>query len=136
MLRNLDKQFRGNEHPAELYSRLVRNGAVMHMKKACGPSPEDVKIAAPVRALEAAAAIGAETAVPGPQVRRTHAEQRIASEAAAKGTVRRADRGRRGTRAAPVRHTGPAGARTVHQTPSEELVKVLGHHCPGRPRHR
>ncbi|MGW3140996.1 hypothetical protein ACWDAQ_34850, partial [Streptomyces sp. NPDC001139] len=30
---------------------------------------------------------------------------------------------------APVRHADPAKARTVHQTPSKELVKVLGHRC-------
>jgi hypothetical protein len=44
MLRNLDQEFRGNGRPGELYSRLVRDGAVMHMKNACSPSPEDVKI--------------------------------------------------------------------------------------------
>lgn len=31
--------------------------------------------------------------------------------------------------AAPVRHTAAAKARTVHQTSSKELVKVLGHRC-------
>ncbi|MER6627631.1 hypothetical protein ABT301_05205 [Streptomyces sp. NPDC000987] len=119
---------------------------------------EDVKIAAPVRALEAAAAIGAETAeriggtgarvvgdpaplpaVPGPQVRRTHAEPRIASEAAVKAlyaAVKALYGVPAAAAAAPVRRNGPAGARTVHQTPSEELVKVLGRHCPRRPRRR
>jgi hypothetical protein len=31
--------------------------------------------------------------------------------------------------AAPLRHTSAAKARTVHQTSSVELVKVLGHRC-------
>ncbi|MET8075489.1 hypothetical protein [Streptomyces sp. NPDC005303] len=62
MLRNLNKEFRGNGLPDELYSRLVRNGAVMHMKNACSPSPEDVKILTPEWAFEAAAGIGAEMA--------------------------------------------------------------------------
>ncbi|MFI1567872.1 hypothetical protein ACH4ZX_33440 [Streptomyces sp. NPDC020490] len=151
MLRNLNKEFRGNELPAELYSRLVRNGAVMHMKNACSPSPEDVKITTPVWALEVAAAIGAGmaeriggtgvrvigdlallSAVPGPQVREATGEPRIAPEVAAQalyGALAAAA-------AAPVRHTDPAKARTVHQTPSKELVKVLGHRCLKRLRRR
>ena len=48
MLRNLNKEFRGNGLPDELYSGLVRNGAVVHMKNACSPSPEDVKMLTPV----------------------------------------------------------------------------------------
>lgn len=59
MLRNLNKEFRGNGLRDELYSKLVRNGAVMHMKKACSQSPEDVKILTPEWAVEAAAEIGA-----------------------------------------------------------------------------
>jgi hypothetical protein len=46
MLRNLDVEFRGNELPDELYSQLVRYGAVLHMKNACAPGPRDVKIRA------------------------------------------------------------------------------------------
>ncbi|MEU6066116.1 hypothetical protein ABZ864_16990 [Streptomyces sp. NPDC047082] len=60
MLRNLDVEFRGNGLPDELYSELVRNGAVMHMKNACSPTQQDVKIATPRWAFEAAADIGAE----------------------------------------------------------------------------
>ncbi|EDY57471.1 hypothetical protein [Streptomyces sviceus] len=52
MLRNLNKEFRGNGLTDELYSKLVRNGAVMHMKNACSPSPEDVKILTPKWAVE------------------------------------------------------------------------------------
>ena len=76
MLRNLNVEFRGNGLPDELYSRLVRNGAVLHMKNACSPTP---------RALYGALAAAA---------------------------------------SAPA---GAAPARTVHQTPSKELVRVLGH---------
>ena len=47
MLRNLNKEFRGNGLPDELYSTLVRNGAVMHMKNACSRTPQDVKISPP-----------------------------------------------------------------------------------------
>lgn len=59
MLRNLNREFRANELPAELYSQLVRNGAVMHMKNSCIPGPGDVKIGTPQWAVEAAADIGA-----------------------------------------------------------------------------
>lgn len=62
MLRNLNKEFRGNGLPDELYSQLVRYGAVMHMKYTCAPGPHDVKIGTPRWALEAAAGIGAEMA--------------------------------------------------------------------------
>lgn len=62
MLRNLNKEFRGNELPHELYSTLVRNGAVMHMKNVCSPASEDVRIRTPQWAAEAAAGIGAEMA--------------------------------------------------------------------------
>lgn len=60
MLRNLNREFRGNGLPDELYSTLVRNGAVMHMKNACSPTRQDVKISTPQWAVEAAAGIGAE----------------------------------------------------------------------------
>ncbi|GAA3823507.1 hypothetical protein GCM10022403_066200 [Streptomyces coacervatus] len=143
MLRNLNKEFRGNGLPDELYSRLVRNGAVMHMKNACSPTPQDVKISTPRWAVEAAAGIGAEiidriarmgvrvlgdpaplSAVPEPAGQEPQ-EPRIAPEVAAQalyGALAAAA-------AAPVRHTASAKARTVHQTSSVELVKVLGHRC-------
>jgi hypothetical protein len=35
MLRNLGKEFRGNELPDEPYSRLVHDGGVMRMKNTC-----------------------------------------------------------------------------------------------------
>ena len=122
---------------------LVRNGAVMHMKNACSPTRQDVKISTPQWAVEAAAGIGAEmvdriahtgvrvlgdpvllSAVPtssgqGPR------EPRIAPEVAAQalyGALAAAA-------AVPGRHSAPAKARTVHQTSSVELVKVLGHRC-------
>ncbi|MFI5689691.1 hypothetical protein [Streptomyces sp. NPDC051636] len=147
MLRNLNVEFRGNGLPDELYSRLVRNGAVMHMKNACSPTPRDVKITTPRWAVEAAAAIGAETAgridasgvrvlgdpallsaVPE-QPEAVPDEARIAPEVAARALY--------GALAAaasvPVR---PARARSVHQTPSKELVRVLGHRCLKRLRRR
>ncbi|MGH1555172.1 hypothetical protein ACRAWF_34780 [Streptomyces sp. L7] len=54
MLRKLNVEFRGNGLPDELYSKLVRNGAVMHMKNSCSPTPQDVKITTPQWAVEAA----------------------------------------------------------------------------------
>ncbi|MEU9386938.1 hypothetical protein AB0D38_41005, partial [Streptomyces sp. NPDC048279] len=60
MLRKLNVEFRGNGLPDELYSKLVRNGAVMHMKNTCSPTAEDVKISTPDWAAEAAGRIGAE----------------------------------------------------------------------------
>ncbi|MFJ8599642.1 hypothetical protein ACIREM_13115 [Streptomyces shenzhenensis] len=150
MLRNLNVEFRGNDLPAELYSRLVRNGAVMHMKNTCSPTPHDVKIVTPRWAVEAAAGIGAEmmarigasgvrvlgdpallSAVPEPSGE-VPGEARIAPEAAARalyGALAAAA-------AAPVRHTAQAKARTVHQTSSKELVRVLGHRCLKRLRRR
>ncbi|MFF8949179.1 hypothetical protein ACF09I_10440 [Streptomyces sp. NPDC014940] len=62
MPRNLDVEFRGNGPPDELYSRLIRNGAVMHMKNTCSPTPADVRIATLRRAAEAAAGSGAAAA--------------------------------------------------------------------------
>ncbi|WP_329339305.1 hypothetical protein OG866_29350 [Streptomyces sp. NBC_00663] len=143
MLRNLNKEFRGNGLPDELYSRLVRHGAVMHMKNACSPTPHDVRISTPQWAVEAAAEIGAEmaqrigatgvrvlgdpallSAVPKPGTE-TLAEPRIAPEVAAQALygalAAAAD--------APIRNTAPVKSRTVHQTSSRELVKVLGHRC-------
>ncbi|MER6342990.1 hypothetical protein ACWC10_02065 [Streptomyces sp. NPDC001595] len=150
MLRNLNMEFRGNELPDELYSRLVRHGAVMHMKNSCSPSPQDVRISTPRWAVEAAAGIGAEmagriaalgvrvvgdpallSAVPSGEGR-PPAEPRIAPEVAARalyGVLAAAA-------AAPVRHTAPVKARTVHQTPSMDLVRVLGHRCLRRLRRR
>ena len=51
MLCRLNREFRGNGFPDELYSRLVRNGAVMHvmhMKNACRPAADDARIVTPV----------------------------------------------------------------------------------------
>ncbi|MGY5044681.1 hypothetical protein ACWDE0_03325 [Streptomyces sp. 900105755] len=62
MLRKLNAEFRGNGLLDELYSKLVRNGAVMHMKNSCSPTAADVKISTPARAVEAAGRIGAEMA--------------------------------------------------------------------------
>ncbi|MGW7255571.1 hypothetical protein [Streptomyces sp. NPDC054834] len=152
MLRNLNVEFRGNGLPDELYSRLVRNGAVMHMKNACSPTARDVRIATPRWALEAAAAIGAEMAegigmtgvrvLGDPALLSAVPEQaepgrdepvpdaaRIAPEVAAQALY--------GALAAaasvPAR---PAQAPSVHQTPSKELVRVLGHRCLKRLRRR
>ncbi|KMS71624.1 hypothetical protein ACM01_26555 [Streptomyces viridochromogenes] len=154
MLRNLNKEFRANELPAELYSQLVRNGAVMHMKNTCTPGPGDVKIRTPQWAVEAAAEIGAEIAerIGGTGVRvlgdmrllsavqlaatqpaaPSAPEPRITPESAAQalyGALAAAA-------AAPVRHTASAKSRTVHQTSSKELVRVLGHRCLKRLRLR
>ncbi|MFF5185168.1 hypothetical protein ACFY30_15515 [Streptomyces sp. NPDC000345] len=141
MLRNLNKEFRGNGLPDELYSKLIRNGAVMHMKNACSPASHDVKISTPAWAVEAAAEIGAEmagritamgvrvigdpellSAAPEPAVGATSAEVRIAPEVAAQALYGALA----AVAAAPVAR---AGARGVHQTSSKELVKVLGRRC-------
>ncbi|MER5523206.1 hypothetical protein ABT075_01140 [Streptomyces sp. NPDC002677] len=154
MLRKLNVEFRGNGLPDELYSKLVRNGAVMHMKNTCSPTAEDVKISTPDWAVEAAGHIGAEmverigamgvrvigdasllSAIPEqrePATGPAAAEARIAPEVAAQalyGALAAAA-------AAPVRHTAEAKARTVHQTSSKELVRVLGHRCLKRLRRR
>ncbi len=153
MLRKLNVEFRGNGLPDELYSKLVRNGAVMHMKNSCSPTAADVRISTPAWAVEAAGRIGAEMverigamgvrvigdpallhtlpaipAQPGPPA----AEARIAPEVAAQalyGALAAAA-------AAPVRHTAEAKARTVHQTSSKELVRVLGRRCLKKLRRR
>lgn len=146
MLRNLNKEFRGNHLPDELYSQLVRNGAVMHMKNSCTPTPRDVKISTPAWAVEAAVATGAETAgrieatgvrvigdlgllsaVPKP-VRRPAGEPGIAPEVAAQALY--------GALAAVAAGRERPSARPVHQTSSKELVKVLGHRCLKRLRRR
>ena len=122
----------------------------MHMKNACAPGPQDVKIGTPQWAVEAAAEIGAEMAgriggmgvrilgdpallsvVPQP-AEAPSGEPLIAPEVAAQalyGVLAAAA-------AAPVRHTASAKARTVHQTSSKELVRVLGHRCLKRLRRR
>ncbi|RPE43976.1 hypothetical protein EDD90_7197 [Streptomyces sp. Ag109_O5-1] len=153
MLRKLNVEFRGNGLPDELYSKLVRNGAVMHMKNTCSPTGKDVKISTPAWAVEAAGRIGAEIveridtmgvrvigdpallcslpAIPtqsGPPA----VEARIAPEVAAQalyGALAAAA-------AAPVRHTAEAKSRTVHQTSSKELVRILGHRCLKKLRRR
>ncbi|WP_228473071.1 hypothetical protein [Streptomyces cyaneochromogenes] len=103
MLRNLNKEFRANELPEELYSQLVRNGAVMHMKNTCTPGPGDVKICTYASWVTCAFC------------------PRCVSPAAV---------------AAPVRHAAAAKSRTVHQTSSKELLRVLGHRCLKRLRLR
>ncbi|MER7969502.1 hypothetical protein [Streptomyces sp. NPDC096080] len=151
MLRNLNKEFRGNGLPDELYSALVRNGAVMHMKNTCSPAPGDARIGTPGWALEAAAEVGARTAervtglgvrvlgdlsllsaVPAGPPWEAPAEPRVAPEVAAQalyGVLA-------AVAAAPVGHTAGARARTVHQTTSKELVRVLGQRCLRRLRRR
>ncbi|MGW2698916.1 hypothetical protein [Streptomyces sp. NPDC001340] len=138
MLRNLNVEFRGNGLPEELYSRLVRNGAVLHMKNTCSPTPRDVKIATPHCAARAAGEIGAEmaerigtlavrvigdpallSAVPELPLR-AGPEPRISPEAAAQALYG-------ALAAAASTPLGATPARTVHQTSSKELVRVLGH---------
>ncbi|MGX1130651.1 hypothetical protein RKD49_002841 [Streptomyces glaucescens] len=115
MLRNLNVEFRGNELPDEPYSRLVRHGAVTLMKNACTPSSEDVRIRTPRRAAEAAAAIGA-----GAAERLGALGVRVVGDPALLSAV---------PDPVEVRHTTPAKARTVHQTSSKDLVRVLGRRC-------
>ncbi|MFF3345225.1 hypothetical protein [Streptomyces sp. NPDC002779] len=150
MLRNLNVEFRGNELPEEFYSQLIRYGAVLHMKNACAPGPDDVKIRTPQWAAEAAAGIGAEmalrigatgvrvlgdpgilSAVPEPPTG-TDAEPRLPPEVAARalyGAVAAAA-------GAPLPNGLPGQARTVHRTASKELVRVLGHRALKRLRRR
>ncbi|MEV0483196.1 hypothetical protein AB0I69_21640 [Streptomyces sp. NPDC050508] len=144
MLRKLNVEFRGNGLPDELYSKLVRNGAVMHMKNSCSPTSQDVKITTPQWAVEAAGAIGAEmagtiaatgvrvvgdtallSAVPETVEKKVSGVPRIAPEVAAQALYGALA----AVAAVPVRHSAPAKARTVHQTSSKELVRVLGHRC-------
>ncbi|MFD8521120.1 hypothetical protein ACFV2D_14035 [Streptomyces capillispiralis] len=146
MLRNLNKEFRGNGLPEELYSRLVRHGAIAHMKNSCSPASRDVKIRTPRWALEAAAGIGAEAAarIGGTGVRvlgdlrtlsavpeappESGEQPRLAPEAAARALF--------GALAAVAATAGAGKGRTVHRTSSKELVKVLGHRCLKRLRLR
>lgn len=140
MLRSLNKEFRGNGLPDELYSLLVRNGAVMHMKNTCSPTSQDVKISTPEWAVRAATGIGAEmagrigstgvrvigdpallSAVPEPAGPPGPREARLAPEVAAQALY--------GALAAVVAASGGASARPVHRTSSKELVRVLGHRC-------
>ncbi|MFE6359755.1 hypothetical protein ACFVP3_07070 [Streptomyces sp. NPDC057806] len=132
MLRNLDVEFRGNELPDELYSQLVRYGAVLHMKNACVPGPGDVKIRTPQWAAEAAAGMALGIGALGVRVLRTGAEPRLSPEVAAQalyGALAAAAE-------APLLNGVPGRARTVHRTPSKELVRVLGHRAPKRLRRR
>ncbi|MFF7328784.1 hypothetical protein [Streptomyces sp. NPDC008150] len=145
MLRKLNVEFRGHELPEELYSRLIRYGAIMHMKNTCAPSKDEARIVTPPWAVEAAAAVGAEiterigamgvrvigdpallSAVARPAAAPTlpapAGPPRVSAEAAAQALygalAAAAD--------APVRHTAPVKARTVQQTSSKDLVKVIG----------
>ena len=99
---------------------------VMPMKNACSPTPQDVKISTPQWAARAAAGIGAEMVD-----RIAHTGVRVLGDPALPtpgSDVRPA-----GTLTGGLRHGG-ARARTVHRTSSVELVKVLGHRCPKKPR--
>ncbi|MFD0314974.1 hypothetical protein [Streptomyces flavalbus] len=157
MLRHLNVEFRAHGLPEQLYSRLIRYGAVMHMKNVYAPTPEDVKIFTPRWAVEAAAGIGAEMAerIKGTGVRvvgdvallsevpeqraerRPEGAARLAPEAAAHALY--------GALAAVVATPPPKPVapprqaprpRTVHQTPTKELVRVVGHRCLKRLRLR
>ncbi|GAA4998752.1 hypothetical protein [Streptomyces siamensis] len=139
MLRMLNTEFRGNGLPDEIYSRLVRNGAVMHMKNTCRPASDDARISTPEWAVRAAADIGAEmagriaaldvrvlgdpallSAVPAPGAPRTApVAARMDPEVAARALY--------GALAVAAASASAAPARTVHQTSSKELVRVLGH---------
>ncbi|MFD5519124.1 hypothetical protein [Streptomyces sp. NPDC127066] len=144
MLRILNREFRGNGLPDEIYSKLVRGGAVARMKNVCRPAPDGERIGTPEWALEAAAAIGAETAgrigglgvrvlgdpallsarpSPSPSPSRAAtvpAAPRIDPETAAQALY--------GVLAAVAAEPArTAGIRPVHRTPSGELVRVLGH---------
>ncbi|MGW2044484.1 hypothetical protein ACWCPF_04765 [Streptomyces sp. NPDC001858] len=162
MLRSLNKEFRSNGLPDELYSRLVRNGAVIHMKNICSPTPRDVKISTPRWAVRAAAEIGARMAdriaLTGVQVigdpRLLSAVPEPAAKPAAERNGERAGEwagepageariapevaahALYGALAAVAAGPGGASARPVHQTSSKELVRVLGHRCLKRLRRR
>jgi hypothetical protein len=137
MLRKLNMEFRGNGLPDELYSKLVRNGAVMHMKNTCRPAPDDARITTPMWALEEAAGIGAEMAerigamgvrILGdpallsavlPSASAEPEPARIDPEVAAHALY--------GALVVAAEVPARPAARAVHQTPSGELVRVLGH---------
>ncbi|MEU1704186.1 hypothetical protein ABZ478_02120 [Streptomyces sp. NPDC005706] len=140
MLRNLNVEFRGNGLPDGLYSRLVRNGAVTHMKNTCSPTPADVRIATPRWAAEAAAAIGASAAerigalgvrvLGDPGLLSTVPEQPVPCSPEPRMTPEAAARALYGALAAAAFASGGGPlARDVHRTPSKELVRVLGHRC-------
>ncbi|MFD7479708.1 hypothetical protein ACFV8Z_48615 [Streptomyces sp. NPDC059837] len=139
MLRKLNMEFRGNGLPDEVYSKMVRNGAVMHMKNTCSPAPDDARITTPRWALETAAGIGAEmaeriavmgvrvlgdpaslSAVPSVGSAGEAEPPRIDPEVAAHALY-----GALAVAAATPTH--PVSVRSVHQTSSKELVRVLGH---------
>ncbi|MFC9845112.1 hypothetical protein ACFWFF_25720 [Streptomyces sp. NPDC060223] len=144
MLRKLNREFRGNGLPDELYSKLVRGGAVLHMKNTCRPTPEDARISAPAWALDSAAGIGAEMAgrIADMGVRVIGDPALLSAVPTAKSTENA-----EGAEPAPVRidpevaaqalygalaaaaavPPGAAPARTVRQTPSRELVRLPGH---------
>ncbi|MER6730985.1 hypothetical protein [Streptomyces puniciscabiei] len=136
MLRNLNVEFRGNGLPDELYSRLVRGGAVPHMKNACPPMPGDVKIVTPRWAVEAACATGAESAeriaalgvrvLGDPALLSAVPEQPVSASDEPLLAPEVAARALYGALAAAA---GQACVRSVHQTSSKELVRVLGHRC-------
>lgn len=128
----------------------MRNGAVPRMKNACRPSSGDVRISTPVWALEAAAAIGEEmaerigatrvrvlgdpallSAAPSssPPLGLAQGAARIDPEAAAQALY--------GALAVVAAESVRATAiRSVHQTPSGELVRVLGHRILKRMKRR
>ncbi|MEV7148833.1 MULTISPECIES: hypothetical protein [unclassified Streptomyces] len=150
MLRKLNMEFRGNGLPDELYSQLVRNGAVMHMKNTCSPAADDLRISTPDWAVEAAGRIGAEMAqhidatgvrvVGDPSLLSAVPRQRGPAPAEARMAPEVAAQALYGVLAAaaavPVRHTAEAKARTVHQTSSKDLLRVLGHRCLKKLRRR
>ncbi|MEV7365656.1 hypothetical protein [Streptomyces sp. NPDC091299] len=148
MLRRLNIEFRGHGLPDELYSALVRNGAVLRMKSSCAPGPDDHRIHTPRWALEEAAAVGAEAGArigalgvrvvgdlsllaeapsgahgqPGPPA------PGIAPEVAAQALY--------GALAATAALPGAGTVRSVHRTSSRELLRVLGHRALRRMRRR
>ncbi|MGW3910079.1 hypothetical protein ACWEBX_00920 [Streptomyces sp. NPDC005070] len=157
MLRILNREFRGNGLPDEIYSNLVRNGAVPRMKNSCRPSSDDVRISTPVWALEAAAAIGEEMAERiGATGVRVLGDQALLSAppspsspppspssplGPARGTPRidpeAAAQALYGALAVVAAESGRAAAiRSVPQTPSGELVRVLGHRMLKRMKRR
>ncbi|WP_233273363.1 hypothetical protein [Streptomyces broussonetiae] len=136
MLRNLNVEFRRNGLPEELYSWLVRNGAVPHMKKACGTLSAEMRIVTPCCALEAAGAIGAEATeriaalgvrvLAGPALLSAVPRQPDGSPDDLWISPETAARALCGAFAAVA---GRTGVRSVHQTSPKELVRVLGRRC-------
>ncbi|MFJ7963688.1 hypothetical protein [Streptomyces sp. NPDC096324] len=149
MLRILNREFRGNGLPDEIYSKLVRNGAVPRMRKSRRPSSDDIGISTPVWALEAAAVIGEAMAErigatgvrvlgdpaplsavpPSSPLGPARTTPRIDPEAAAQALY--------GALAVVAAESVRATTiRSVHQTPSGELVRVLGHRMLKRMKRR